>query len=70
MSKLYCLQCFFLLETAVICRYWYVFGVSLKSAPRYVNAMRTGRKIANKMNTSINNMLFCAIYTECICENV
>ncbi len=24
----------------------------------------------NKINTSINNMLFCAICTECICEKV
>ncbi len=31
---------FVFLETAVICNYWYVFGVLLKSAPRYVNAMR------------------------------
>ncbi len=32
----------FLLETAVKCSYWYIFRVSLKSAPRYVNAMRPG----------------------------
>ncbi len=29
-------------ETAVICSYWYVFRVSLKSAPRYIKAMRLG----------------------------
>ncbi len=34
----------FLLETAVICSYWYVFRVLLKSAPRYVNALRPGSK--------------------------
>ncbi len=42
MSEFYCLWCLFLLETAVICSYWYVFGVSLKSVPRYVNSMRPG----------------------------
>ncbi len=41
MSEFYC-QCLFLLETAVMCSYCYVFRVSLKSAPRYVNAMRPG----------------------------
>ncbi len=28
----------------MICAYWYVFRVTLKSAPRYVYAMRPGRK--------------------------
>ncbi len=41
MSEFYCLLCLFLLETAVIYSYSYVFGVSL-SAPRYINAMRQG----------------------------
>ncbi len=45
MAEFYCLLCLFLLETAVICSYWYIFRVSLKSAPRYVNAMRPGRTI-------------------------
>ncbi len=45
MAEFYCLLCLFLLETAVICSYWYISRVSLKSAPRYVNAMRPGRTI-------------------------
>ncbi len=32
----------------MICTYWYVFCVSLKSASRYVYAMRPGRKILKK----------------------
>ncbi len=39
-SEFYCHL--FLLETAVKCSYWYVFRVSLKSAPSYLNAMRPG----------------------------
>ncbi len=43
MSEFHCLTCLFLLETAVICTYWYEFHISLKSAPRYIHAMRPGR---------------------------
>ncbi len=50
MSEFYCLQCLFLLETAVIGSYWYAFRVSLKSAPRNVKAMRPG---------SISNLCIC-----------
>ncbi len=35
---------FCILETAVICTYWYVFRISLKRARGYVYAMRPGRK--------------------------
>ncbi len=53
MLELLPLLFYFLLEIAVICIYWYIFSVSLKSAPRYVNTMRPGRK-----NVSTNCRFF------------
>ncbi len=35
--------------TVVICSYWYIFHVALKSAPRYINTMRPGRKLQTEI---------------------
>ncbi len=43
----------FILETAVMCNYWYVFHVLLNSAPRYINAMRPGSHFSLALFTSM-----------------
>ncbi len=43
----------FILETAVMCNYWYVCHVLLNSAPRYINAKRPGSHFSLALFTSM-----------------